>query len=150
MNRRNLVALLGAATLALAACSGSGATTAPATPGLTAAPPSTAVSGAPSAAPASSAPSAATACAVVTGATGTAAQIQGFAFPSGLTVKAGQAITWTNGDGAPHTVTFDDGSCASGQIGPGSSVTVRYDVAGTFTFHCSIHTSMKGTLVVTG
>jgi plastocyanin len=136
-----LAALLCVAALAFAACSGSTATTAP-----TAAVPTAA----PASAPASAPSQAAAACEPVDGATGTPAQIKGFAFPANITVKAGQAISWANGDSAPHTVTFDDGSCASGSIGAGSTVTVRYDVAGTFAFHCAIHPQMKGTLVVEG
>ena len=50
------------------------------------------------------------ACSVGEG-TGTPAEIKNFAFPTGLSVTAGQAIAWTNGDTANHTVTFDDGSC---------------------------------------
>jgi plastocyanin len=104
----------------------------------------------PSEAPTAAPSEAAAACETVDGATGTAAQIKGFAYPADLTVAAGGSITWTNADSAPHTVTFDDGTCASGSIGPGGSVTVRYDVAGTFAFHCAIHPSMTGTLVVGG
>ncbi|MEW6226020.1 MAG: cupredoxin domain-containing protein [Chloroflexota bacterium] len=156
MTRRlRLAALLGAAALALAACSGSTATTAPATPAAatdapTVAPASAPASETPSRAP-SEAPSEATAsCQVVDGGAGTAAEIKGFAYPADLTVATGGSVTWTNADGAPHTVTFDDGTCASGSIGPGASVTVRYDVAGTFAFHCAIHPRMAGTLVVGG
>lgn len=123
-----LAALVAAAALAVAACSGSG---------------STAATGAPAAATA-----AATACTVVTG-TGTAAQIKGFAFPSGLSVQAGQSISWTNGDTANHTVTFDDGSCST-PVSAGATVTVQYTVPGTHAFHCSIHPSMKGSLEVKG
>ena len=139
MTRRlRLAALLGAAAVALAACSGSTATTAPATPA--------AATEAPSEAPSEAAAS----CDVVEGATGTAAEIKGFAYPADLAVAAGGSVTWTNADSAPHTVTFDDDTCASGSIGPGASVTVRYDVAGTFAFHCAIHPRMTGTLVVGG
>ena len=139
MTRRlRLAALLGAAAVALAACSGSTATTAPATPA--------AATEAPWEAPSEAAAS----CDVVEGATGTAAEIKGFAYPADLAVAAGGSVTWTNADSAPHTVTFDDDTCASGSIGPGASVTVRYDVAGTFAFHCAIHPRMTGTLVVGG
>jgi plastocyanin len=164
MTRRlRIAALLGAAALMLVACSGTAVTTAPATPAAateapTAAPASEPASAAPSEVPSevpseatTEAPSAAAAaCEVVDGATGTAAEIRGFAFPADLAVAAGGSITWTNADSAPHTVTFDDGPCASGTIGAGGSATVRYDVAGTFAFHCAIHPTMTGTLVVGG
>jgi plastocyanin len=156
MTRRlQLAALLGAAALALAACSGTTVTAAPVTPAAatdapTAAPASQPASEAPSEAATEAPSEAAAACEVVDGATGTAAEIRGFAYPADLAVAAGGSITWTNADGAPHTVTFDDGTCASGTIGAGGSATVRYDVAGTFAFHCSIHPTMTGTLVVGG
>lgn len=143
--RISLGATLAAAAVLLAACSTGAATQAPATQvPATPAPQASA--------PATQAPqtAAASTCEVVTGVTGTAAQIQDFSFPSGLKVKAGDAITWSNGDNAPHTVTFDDGSCASGKIGGGSSVTVRYTVPGVYAFHCQVHPRMSGKLEVTG
>lgn len=152
MTRRlRLAALLGAAAVALAACSGSTATAAPATPAAATDAPTVAPASAPASEAPSEAPSeAAASCAVVEGAAGTAAEIKGFAYPADLAVAAGGSVTWTNADSAPHTVTFDDDTCASGSIGPGASVTVRYDVAGTFAFHCAIHPRMTGTLVVGG
>ncbi|HEY6569767.1 MAG TPA: cupredoxin domain-containing protein [Candidatus Limnocylindrales bacterium] len=132
MTRRlRLGALIATAALTLAACSGGGATVAPASP-----------------APAASAPAsvAASACSVGEG-TGAAAEIKDFAFPTGLSVAAGQAIAWTNGDSANHTVTFDDGSCNTA-VGSGATVVVTYTVPGTYPFHCAIHTSMTGSLEV--
>jgi hypothetical protein len=55
-------------------------------------------------------------------------------------------VTWTNSDGATHTATgsgFD-----TGNISGGSSASVTFDTAGTFAYHCSIHSSMTGTVVV--
>lgn len=161
MTRRlGLSASLAAATLLLAACSAGGATPTPvpATPATTNAPatpaPATpATTNAPAATDAPSTPADATAaagCEVVADGTGTAAAIKGFAFPSGLTVKAGEAIAWTNGDSAPHTVTFDDGTCASGSIGGGATVVVQYTTPGTYTFHCAIHPKMTGSIEVKG
>ena len=96
MTRRlHLGALIATVAIGLAACGGGGATAAPASPG-----------------PAASAPAsvAASACSVGED-TGAAAEIKDFTFPAGLSMAAGQAIAWTNGDSANHTVTFDDGSC---------------------------------------
>jgi plastocyanin len=126
--------LVAAAALIVAACSGSG---------------STPTSGAPVASAAGSPAAPATAACTVVGGAGTAAEIKGFAFPSGLAVQAGQAITWTNGDSAKHTVTFDDGSCST-PVDAGGTVTVQYAVPGTYAFHCSIHPTMKGSLEVKG
>lgn len=103
-------------------------------------------------APAASQPAATSAvaagCQVVPGGTGTAAEIKSFTFPTGVSVKAGESVAWTNGDSAAHTVTFDDGTCSSGQIPAGTTVVVQYDTPGTHAFHCEIHASMKGTIVV--
>lgn len=151
MNRAPaLFALLSAAMLALAACSGSSATPTASTGVASAAAPSTGAASASGAAP-STAGGGATACAVVTdGSTGTAETIKDFAFPAGITIKVGDKVTWSNGDTAPHTVTFDTASCDSGQVTPGSAVTVQYTAAGTFAFHCKIHPRMTGTITVNG
>lgn len=135
MNRRlRLGALVATAALALAACSSSG--------GATAAPASQ-----PAASSAASAPAAAGgACSAGTG-SGTAAQIKDFTFPSGLSVAAGSAISWTNGDSTNHTVTLDDGSCDT-PVNAGETVTVTYNTPGTFAFHCTIHPNMTGSLEV--
>lgn len=144
-----LAAWLGAATLILSACAGGGATPAPATPGPQA--PTTATASEPAATETPVPPSeAASSCEVVVGDGSTPADIAGFAFPAGLSVAAGASITWTNRDRAPHTVTFDDGSCSSGSLGAGASKTVRYDVPGTYPFHCAIHPNMTGSLEVKG
>ena len=144
-----LAAWLGAVTLILAACAGGGATTAPATPAPQA--PTAAAASDPAATEEPVPPSeVAPACEVVDGDGSTTADIAGFAFPAGLSVPAGTTITWTNRDRAPHTVTFDDGSCSSGSIGAGASRTVRYDLPGTYPFHCAIHPNMTGSLEVKG
>ncbi|HSX48724.1 MAG TPA: cupredoxin family copper-binding protein [Candidatus Saccharimonadales bacterium] len=75
--------------------------------------------------------------------------ISNFSFsPATITVKVGDKVTITNNDSAPHTVTADDGSFDSGTIQPGATGTVTLSKAGTFAYHCSIHPSMKGTVVV--
>ena len=76
--------------------------------------------------------------------------IQGFAFdPATVTVKVGTAITWTNQDSAEHTITSDKGDWDSGKTAQGGKYTHTFDQAGTFTYHCSVHPSMKGSVVVT-
>lgn len=77
--------------------------------------------------------------------------IQQFAFsPKTVTVKAGQTVTITNKDSAPHTVTSDiDGSFDSGSINSGQTGSFTApSVAGVYSFHCNIHKSMTATLVV--
>jgi plastocyanin len=72
----------------------------------------------------------------------------GFAFdPQTLTVASGSTVVWTNQDGAEHTVVGTGG--ISGQLAPGGSYEQVFDVAGTFTYACTIHPSMTGTITVT-
>jgi plastocyanin len=68
--------------------------------------------------------------------------------PSTLTVKQGANVTWGNADSTTHTVTSDTGLFDSGNLSPGDSFTHQFNATGTFLFHCTIHPSMKGTIVV--
>lgn len=80
-----------------------------------------------------------------------AIEAKNFAFlPATLTVKAGEKITYTNRDNAKHSVTSTDGtSFDTGLMGEDESTSFTAPTkAGTYTFHCSLHPSMKGTLVV--
>ncbi len=76
--------------------------------------------------------------------------IQNFAFsPKTLTVAPGTTVRWTNKDSAAHTVTSDSGSTlASGDLSQGKSYTHTFSAAGTYTYHCAIHSFMHGTVVV--
>jgi plastocyanin len=75
--------------------------------------------------------------------------IQGMAFdPPTITVNAGTTITWTNKDAIAHTVTSDAGLFDSGNIGSNGTYSYMFSTAGSFPYHCNIHTSMKATVVV--
>ncbi len=75
--------------------------------------------------------------------------IQGFAFnPSSITISPGDTVKWTNMDSATHTVVGDDFS--SGNLTNGDSYTQTFTKPGTFNYHCSIHPSMQGTIIVQG
>lgn len=70
--------------------------------------------------------------------------------PATITVKAGTTVTWKNTDGFAHTVTSDDGTnFNSGNLGAGANFSFAAKTAGTFDYHCTIHSGMSGTLVVT-
>lgn len=78
-------------------------------------------------------------------------EISGFKFtPQTLTVKAGQIVSVINRDSVGHTVTADDGtSFESGLLGKDQSGTITApSKPGSYSFHCSPHPNMKGTLVV--
>jgi len=75
--------------------------------------------------------------------------IQGMAFnPLVLTVAKGTTITWTNKDAMDHTVTSDGGLFNSGSIASNGTYPHTFSSAGTFPYHCSIHPSMTGKIVV--
>ena len=78
--------------------------------------------------------------------------IKNFAFsPSTLTVTPGTTIVWTNQDSTPHQVVSDAGSpvaFSSETLAKDSSFRFSFTQAGTYTYHCSIHPSMTGTIIV--
>ena len=74
-----------------------------------------------------------------------AVAIKGMKFvPAEITVAAGDTITFTNEDGAPHTATANDGSFDTGRLKRGESATVTIATAGAFDYICKVHPSMKG------
>ncbi len=78
-----------------------------------------------------------------------AVSIKGYAFtPPTLKVKAGEFVTWTNNDTVAHTATADDESWDTGMIEPGETGTMRFEQAGTYSYHCTPHPQMMGTIIV--
>lgn len=69
--------------------------------------------------------------------------------PSTITVKKGTAVTWTNNDSTTHNVTAGNNGFSSGSLAPGKTFSFTFDKAGSFSYTCTIHPSMKGTVVVT-
>ena len=71
--------------------------------------------------------------------------------PSQISIQKGGTVTWTNDDSTTHRV-IDDlsnvGGPASGDIQPGSTYSFTFNKTGSFQYHCSIHPSMRGTIVV--
>ncbi len=81
--------------------------------------------------------------------TGNSVTISNYSFsPATLTVTAGTTVTWTNKDSAAHTVTSDDNVFTSSNLATNATYKYTFNNAGTFTYHCSIHASMKGTIIV--
>lgn len=71
--------------------------------------------------------------------------------PSQITVAKGGTVTWTNNDTTAHTVTDDlsnVGGPNSGEIAPGATYSFTFTKTGSFQYHCTIHPSMRGTIVV--
>ena len=72
---------------------------------------------------------------------------------STLEIQAGEAVTWINADGVPHTVTSDTGGVDTGLFdssgfGPGQTFTYRFEKAGRFAYTCTIHPQMNGLIIV--
>ncbi len=77
-------------------------------------------------------------------------RIQNFTFtPNNIQVKTGQSVTWTNDDTTAHTITSDNGTFDSGNVGQNGSFSFTFTKAGTYNYHCAIHPSMTGQVVVT-
>lgn len=68
--------------------------------------------------------------------------------PDPVVVQAGGKVIWQNQDTAPHTATADDGSWDTGTIEKGKIGSETFKEAGTFTYFCEIHPTMKGTVEV--
>lgn len=70
--------------------------------------------------------------------------------PATLTIPAGGSVIWTNSTAAPHTATADTAAWTTATISPGTtSGAIAFNTPGTFAYHCAIHPSMHGTIVVT-
>ena len=73
---------------------------------------------------------------------------QSFA-PNPATVRVGQTVAWKNNDSTTHDATQDASRFQTGSVSPGAtSSAIAMSTAGTFTYHCTIHPGMVGTLVV--
>ena len=75
--------------------------------------------------------------------------IQNMAFnPSTLNVQVGTTVTWINKDSVTHDVVSDTGLFTSGNLTNGMSYNYTFNQTGSFPYHCAIHPSMTGTIVV--
>jgi plastocyanin len=71
---------------------------------------------------------------------------------SSVTVHPGDSVQWRNEDSFAHTVTSDPGTTPPFDTGdiPGgtTSAPVVFAAVGTYSYHCSIHSTMHGSVVV--
>jgi plastocyanin len=75
--------------------------------------------------------------------------IRGMAFvPNTITVAAGTTITWTNKDAITHDVTSGTGLFTSGPLANGATFSFTFATAGNYSYYCSIHPTMVGTVTV--
>jgi plastocyanin len=78
--------------------------------------------------------------------------IKNMAFnPAKITIHKGQTVKWKWDDGGmPHDVS-GDGTVAkllASGLRTSGTYTATFDTAGTFTYHCTPHPTMTGTVVV--
>jgi plastocyanin len=58
-------------------------------------------------------------------------------------------VTWTNMEGTTHTVVSNSGSeMGSGNLGNGQAYSHAFPAAGTYAYHCGLHPSMTGMVIV--
>jgi plastocyanin len=78
-------------------------------------------------------------------------EIKDFAFsPQTITVKSGEKITWINRDEEPHTVvSVEKQFKKSRALDTDEQFTVTAGAPGTYSYYCSVHPKMTGTIVVT-
>ena len=70
--------------------------------------------------------------------------------PASVTVNVGESVTWTNSGPSGHTATASDGSFDTGLLAKGKSGSHTFTEPGTFSYICTPHPSMKGTVRVVG
>jgi plastocyanin len=77
-------------------------------------------------------------------------EIKDFGFnPQTITVKSGDKITWTNRDEEPHTVvSVEKQFKKSSALDTDQTFTITAGAPGTYTYFCSVHPKMTGTIVV--
>ena len=137
MSRRSLGTLIAGLALVLAACSSSGSS-----PAASAAAPS-------AVAPSAATSAAAGTCSETKDAGAVAVSIKDFEFdPATITAKVGQVVAFSNTGAAPHNATLDAGGCATATLQPSQADGLVFTAAGTYPFHCTVHTQMKGTITV--
>jgi plastocyanin len=72
-----------------------------------------------------------------------------FYSPASITISQGTTLLWTNNGNSQHTVTSDNGVFGSGTLNRGQTFSFRFESAGTFPYHCTIHGQvMSGTVTV--
>ncbi|HEY8674764.1 MAG TPA: plastocyanin/azurin family copper-binding protein [Candidatus Dormibacteraeota bacterium] len=72
--------------------------------------------------------------------------------PGNITAATGELVQWmVTADSVPHNVTFDSHGTLNSPptLGPGETWEVKFTVAGTYAYHCTIHAGMNGQVTVT-
>jgi plastocyanin len=69
--------------------------------------------------------------------------------PASATIAAGDTVIWIWGGSAGHDVQFSTGGAPAGCGATSSGVCIRaFPTAGTYSYFCSFHSGMNGTIIV--
>ena len=68
--------------------------------------------------------------------------------PGQITINQGDTVTWTNNGPTAHSATAPNGSFDTGVFPAGQSRSHTFNEAGSFSYICTPHPSMQGTIVV--
>ena len=68
--------------------------------------------------------------------------------PKHLTVRPGTEVVWKFEGRAAHDVTSDEGAFESDTMRRGDEFVLTFDDPGTYTYYCTLHHAMQGTVVV--
>ena len=68
--------------------------------------------------------------------------------PNPATVSQGTVVTWSNSDTSTHDIVSDTGVFDSGRVAQNGTFNFTFTGKGSFPYHCSIHPTMTGTIVV--
>jgi plastocyanin len=71
-----------------------------------------------------------------------------FFLPDTIVVDVGLPVRWTNEGSLVHSVVSDGALWASDTLAPSWWFEARFDSAGSYPYHCSLHSGMIGTVVV--
>ena len=69
--------------------------------------------------------------------------------PRTITVSRGTRVRWTNAGATPHTVSSNAGTWGSGTLASGDVFRRVFRRAGSFSYHCTFHPTMRGMVIVT-
>jgi len=68
--------------------------------------------------------------------------------PATINVPVGATVRWTNYGNHKHSVTSDSGLWDSQGLAPAATTSYTFTQPGKYTYHCSLHSDMRGTVIV--
>ena len=69
--------------------------------------------------------------------------------PADQAITTGDSITWQNDGQEPHNIVDAGGAWESPALSSGQTYTFTFTTPGAYTYYCTIHSGMLGTITVT-